>query len=89
MATTKKLESADIENTANPEDDERVMVMVPYVEGEDPDVTVIVNGYITKFRRGEMVSVKKNVAEVLANSNRQRIVAQKNREKFKIQVTDL
>lgn len=69
--------------------DEGVMVMVPYVEGEDPEVTVIINGHITKFRKGETVRVPKNVARVLEMSNKQLMVARANQEKFKKQVTDL
>ena len=102
MATKKNLEATELEATeaeateaevketkkAEPEE-ERVMVMVPYVEGQDPEVTVIINGRITKFRKGETVRVPRNVAEVLENSNQQMMSALKNQEKFKNQRTDL
>lgn len=65
------------------EEDDRVMVMVPYVEGQDPEVTVIINGEITKFKKGVTVKVKRNVAEVLQNSNQQAMLALQNQEKFK------
>ena len=88
---TKKLEPENAEANApvKEEDEHRVMVMVPYVEGEDPDVTVIVNGYITKFRKGEMVAVRPEVAHVLANNSHAAKEARRNREKYKMQVTDL
>lgn len=93
MATKKNLEATESEVKeevkAEPEDDDRVMVMVPFVEGQDPEVTVIINGYITKFRKGETVMVKRNVAEVLQNSNQQMMSALRNQEKFKNQRTDL
>ena len=81
MATKEKIESEAKE--------ERVLVMVPFVEGQDPEVTVIINGHVTKFRKGEQVSVPRNVAEVLQNSNQQMMLALKNQEKFKSQRTDL
>lgn len=71
------------------EDDDRVMVMVPYVEGQDPEVTVTINYETTKFRKGETVMVSKAVAEVLKNSNQQMMSALRNQEKFKSQRTDL
>ena len=85
---TKKPETEAEAKSVNKED-ERVMVMVPYVEGQDPEVTVIINGRITKFRKGETVMVPKNVAKVLENSNKQVLVARRNREKYRTQVTDL
>lgn len=87
-----KLEEPEKEETVKadePEEEERVMVMVPYIEGQDPEVTVIINGEVTKFRKGEMVYVKRNVAEVIANSNQQMMLAYKNQEKFREQRTDL
>ena len=70
-------------------EEELVTVFVPYIPGDDPEVTVIINGYITKFRKGETVQVKKNVAEVLENANQMAKVAQKNKEKFREQVREL
>lgn len=87
MATKKPETEAEAKSVSN--EDERVMVMVPYVEGQDPEVTVIINGRITKFRKGETVMVPKNVAKVLENSNKQVLVARRNREKYRTQVTDL
>lgn len=90
---TKKLESTETEVKeevkAEKEADDRVMVMIPYVEGQDPEVTVIINGEITRFRKGVTVKVKPAVAEVLANSNQQMMLALKNQEKFKNQSMDL
>ena len=85
----KKTESEEIKATAKEKDEDRVEVFVPFIEGEDPEQTVIVNYKVTKFRKGEMVKVKKNVAKVLANSSKQNKAALKNQEKFKEQVMDL
>lgn len=84
---TKKTET--VSKAAPEEKDERVLVMVPYIEGQDPEVTVIINGEITKFKKGVMVKVKPNVAEVIQNSNQQMMAAYENQEKFKSQVMDL
>lgn len=86
---TKKPETEAEAKSVKKEEDERVMVMVPYIDGQDPEVTVIINGRITKFRKGETVYVPKNVAKVLEDSNKQALVARRNRQKFKEQVTDL
>ena len=68
--------------------EERVRVFVPYIEGEDPEVTVWVNDEITKFKKGYQVEVPKNVAEVLENSNQLQMVAMENRRKLKKQQQD-
>jgi len=68
--------------------EERVRVFVPYIEGEDPEVTVWVNDEITKFKKGYQVEVPKNVAEVLENSNQLQMVAMENRKKLKNQRQD-
>ena len=65
-----------------------VSVFVPYIEGEDPEVTVWVNDEITKFKKGYQVEVPKNVAEVLENSNQLQMVAMENRKKLKNQRQD-
>jgi len=70
-------------------DEDRVSVMIPFVEGQDPEVTVIVNGEITKIKKGRQVKVSPQVAEVLENSNQQMITAMENRERLKSQRTDL
>lgn len=67
---------------------ERVKVFVPYIEGEDPEVTVWVNDEITKFKKGYQVEVSANVAEVLENSNQLQMVAMENRKKLKNQRQD-
>lgn len=86
MATKKtETEQNDVKTNAVTDDDERVTIMIPYVEGEDKEVTVWVNDECTKIRKGYQVRVKKNVAEVLENSNQARMIAFENREKFKSQ----
>jgi hypothetical protein len=71
------------------EKEELVSVLVPYIEGQDPEVTVIINGQVTKFKKGVTVKVKPNVAEVLENSNQQMMAAFANQKKFEKQVMDL
>lgn len=86
----KAIEAKETEKaTAKKKDDEKVTIMVPYVEGEDPEVTVIINGVYTRFRKGETVQVSRAVASVLKNSNKQMMAALKNQKKFEKQVTDL
>ncbi len=84
MATTtnKKVE-------ADKPKEERVKVMIPKVDGEDPEQTVIVNYQVTRFKKGSIVEVPLSVAEVLENSSQQMMTAQANQEKFKNQRTDL
>lgn len=89
MATKKtETEQTEVMTNAVAEDDERVTIMIPYVEGEDKEVTVWVNDECTKIKKGYQVRVKKNVAEVLENSNQARMVAFENREKLKSQHQD-
>jgi len=78
MATTKKSEN-----------EERVQVMIPYIEGQDPEVTVIINGEITKIKKGVQVAVTRQVASVLENSNQQMMTAWQNQQALKNQRTDL
>lgn len=86
MATKK---NPEIEKpTATPEE-ERVLVFIPYVDGEDPEVTVGINGYFTKIQKGKQVRVTKAVAEVLQNSSTQIMVARENSRKLEKQVTEL
>lgn len=85
---TKKLES---EPAAKPAAEEHlVTVMVPYIEGEDPEVTVVLNcNEVTKFRRGELVQVKPAVAQIVMNSMKQAVVVEQNKKKYKMQVMEL
>ena len=85
---TKKTESVEEKKTVAANEEEKVRVFVPYIEGEDPEVTVWVNDEITKFKKGYQVEVKKNVAEALENSNQLQMVAMENRKKLKNQKQD-
>ena len=89
MATKKPNNSEEVKAVKKDEDEHLVSIMVPYVEGQDPEVTVIINGYVTKFRKGVMVKVKPEVAQVLANSNQQMMTAVENQKKFEKQVMEL
>lgn len=44
---------------------ETVKVLIPFVEGEDPEETVGINGVMTKIQKGKMVEVPVAVAQVL------------------------
>lgn len=96
MATKKNpdIEKEAIEKEAEEpkkaeEEEERVLVFIPYTPGEDPEVTVGINGVFTKIQKGKQVKVTKAVAEVLQNSSEQIMVARANSKKLEKQVTDL
>ena len=92
MATRKSDAKASpdaVEAKAPAENENRVMVMIPFVEGQDPEETVIINGEITKIKKGEQVFVTRQVASVLANSYEAKKIAMINREQLKNQRTDL
>ena len=89
MATKNESVKTEAKVTKEKKEEEKVTIMIPYVEGEDPEVTVIINGHYTRFRKGETVQVSKAVASVLQNSNKQMMAALDNQKKFKNQVTDL
>lgn len=91
MAAKKTEEKKPVEVTEEvkaEENSRKVSIMIPYVEGEDPEVTVWVNDHCTKIRKGHMVEVSPEVAEVLQNSNKQMMVAMENRRKLKNQHQD-
>ena len=69
--------------------EEKVMVMIPFIEGQDPEVTDIINGHITKIKKGKQVAVSRQVASVLENSNEQMMVAWENQQALKYQKQDL
>lgn len=73
----------------NAKTEELIPVMIPYVEGEDPEATIIINGRVTKVRKGVEVKVKPSVAKVIKRSNKQVLIARQNQEKLARQKTDL
>lgn len=86
----KKNDTEEIKATAKTKDDEeRVLYQSPFIEGEDPEETVIVNYEVTKFRKGTQVKIKKSVAKVLDNASKQNMAAVANQKKFEKQVMDL
>ena len=82
----KKTESE--QKTVNAEKEPMVKVFVPFVEGEDPEVTIYVNDDNLKFKKGYTVEIPARFAQVLENSNKQALVARENREKLKNQRQD-
>lgn len=85
---TKKTEPEVAETKAEKAEEERVTVMIPYIEGEDPEVTVWVNDHITQIKKGRQVKVTKAVASVLENSNLSMMTAYDNQQKLKNQHQD-
>lgn len=88
---TKKSEAEKkpiVKEDVKSEEQELVNVMIPYVEGQDPEVTVGINGVYTKIKKGRPVKVPRNVAEVLAQSDQMTMVALETQEKFKSQRED-
>ena len=90
---TKKTESEVAETKAKAkvetaEEEDRVTVMIPFIEGEDPEVTVWVNDHITQIKKGRQVKVTKAVATVLENSNLSMMTAYDNQQKLKNQRQD-
>ena len=99
MANTKNTEKKDdkvmievepevVETVAEKKED-KVLIMIPYVEGQGSELTVGVNGVFTKIKKGVMVEVPRPVAEVIMNSQQQAMVAEANQERMKMQVQDL
>lgn len=89
MATKKsEAEKVNVKEDVKTEEQELVNVMIPYVEGQDPEVTVGINGVYTKIKKGRPVKVPRNVAEVLAQSDQMTMVALETQEKFKSQRED-
>ena len=68
---------------------DKVLIMVPRIEGEKDEKTVCINGVYTKIKRGTYVEVPRAVASVLINSERQNSVAVEEQERMKMQVQDL
>ena len=69
--------------------DDKMMIMIPYIEGQGEEQTVGVNGVFYKIRKGRYVEVPRAVAEVIINSQQQAIVAETNQERMKMQYQDL
>ena len=75
-------------NIVKPEKEKMVKVLVPYIEGEDPEVTLWVNDENLKFKKGYSVEIPERFAEVLENANQMAVVARENKKQFKNQRQD-
>lgn len=84
---TKKTES-EVLKEVKPTGEKTVKVFVPFVEGEDPEVTIWCNDENLKFKKGYTVEIPERFAEVLENANQQAIVARENKKQFKNQHQD-
>lgn len=52
------------------DEDEMEEIILPYIKN-NPVMTVALNGVVTRIKRGERVKVKKGIAEIIRNSQRQ------------------
>ena len=59
-----------------------VTIQLPYIEGKENYVMVGSNMKTYQIKRGEPVEVPEDVAEILANSDRQMMIARENQEKM-------
>lgn len=81
---TKKAE----EELKTATEEKKVRVFVPYIEGEDAEVTIWVNDDNLKFKKGYTVEIPERFAEALENANQAAIVARENKKQFKNQRQD-
>lgn len=70
---------------AKKEEPKRVTTFIPYIEGEDPELTVGVNGVMYKIRKGEEVEVPVEVMEVIHHSNQQIMAFEQQRKELQSQ----
>ena len=87
---TKKTESEEPKKAvkkeeAKPEGEKMVKVFVPFVEGEDPEVTLWCNDDNLVFKKGFTVEIPERFASVLEDANQQAIVARENKKAYKNQ----
>ena len=84
---TKKTETVPETKSEKPEE-KTVSVFVPFIEGEDPEVTIWCNDENLKFKKGYPVEIPARFAQILQNSNRQAVVTMENKKKLKNQRQD-
>ena len=68
--------------------EERVRVFVPYIEGEDSEVTLWCNDDNLKFKKGYQVEIPARFAQILQNSSQAAITTMENKKKLKNQRQD-
>lgn len=72
-------------NAKNVTNEETVRMTIPYVEGEDIEETVGINGKMYKIQKGKLVDVPLPVAKVLACSSEQAMAFQEYKESIQEQ----
>ena len=82
---TKKTETE--QKIVKPEE-HMVSVFVPFIEGEDSEVTIWCNDENLKFKKGYPVEIPARFAQVLRNSNQAAVVTMENKRKLKNQRQD-
>lgn len=88
-ALLAELEEAKASKVETKDKNKRVPCYVPYIPGEDPEMVVIVNGEVTKFKKGVWVDVKPSVKAVIDNMMEAENEARANQERLKYQRQDL
>lgn len=84
---TKKTETVPETKSDTPEE-KMVNVFVPFIEGEDPEVTIWCNDENLKFKKGYSVEIPAKFAQILLNSNSQAVTTMENKKKLKNQRQD-
>ena len=68
---------------AKPKEEEKILYIVPHVDGEPDEIFVSVNMKTYQIKTGIEVELPRSVVEILKNSNRQVMIARQNRELMK------
>lgn len=77
-------ESKDVKAvTKGKKEEKKVPFFAPFVEGEDDEITVGVNGVMYQIQRGVQVEIPESVYNVIMNSERQKAEAARNKRRFK------
>lgn len=84
---TKKTETVP-ETKSDKLEEKMVSMFVPFIEGEDPEVTIWCNDEILKFKKGYPVEIPAKFAQVLQNSNQQAVTTMENKRQLKNQRQD-
>lgn len=78
---TRKTTTKTVEDSTEAKKD-TVLIQLPIVEGESDSVFVSVNLKNYQIKRGVQVEVPRAVAEVLANSSKQMMMARERQREF-------
>lgn len=88
MATKKTETEEKSVKTEEKTEEQMVAVFVPYIEGEDPEMTLWCNDDNLKFKKGYQVEIPARFAQILQNSSQAAITTMENKRKLKNQRQD-